>query len=38
MKKVLSIAIMLLMVMTVSAGKKKDVVVEAEPLNANGEY
>lgn len=38
MKKVLSIAIMLLMVMTVSAGKKKEVVLEAEPLNANGEY
>ena len=38
MRKVLSIAIMLLMVITVSAGKKKEPVVQAEPLNANGEY
>lgn len=38
MKKLLSITIMLLMVMTVSAGKKKENVVQAEPLNANGEY
>ncbi len=38
MKKLLSISIMMLMVLTVSAGKKKENVVQAEPLNANGEY
>ena len=29
---------MLLVAMTISAGKKKEPVVQAEPLNANGEY
>lgn len=38
MKKLLSITIMLLVAMTISAGKKKEPVVQAEPLNANGEY
>ena len=38
MKKFLSITIMVLMVITVSAGKKKEPVVQAEPLNTNGEY
>lgn len=38
MKKLLSITIMLLVAMTVSAGKKKETIVQAEPLNANGEY
>ena len=38
MRRLLSFTIMLLMVLTVSAGKKKDTVVQAEPLNTNGEY
>ena len=38
MKKLFSIAIMLLMAITVSAGKKNEPVVQAEPLNSNGEY
>ena len=38
MKKVLSITIMLLMVLTASAAKKKENIAQAEPLNANGEY
>ena len=38
MKKVLSITIMLLMVITASAAKKKENIAQAEPLNANGEY
>ena len=38
MKKVLSIVVMLMVAMAISGGKKKDSVVQAEPLNANGEY